>query len=46
LYYLLQRQESLEVEGSPAIPPPDDLFNVDEDDEKYIAFAGEYVLAR
>ena len=46
LYYLLDRQENLELEGSPAIPPPDDLFTVDDNDEKYKSFAGDYILAR
>lgn len=46
LYYMLSRQERLEVEGSPAIPPPDDIFLVDKDDEKYTLFAGEYSLTR
>lgn len=46
LFYMLDRQERLEVEGSPAIPPPDDLFLVDEVDEKFTSFAREYSLTR
>jgi hypothetical protein len=34
------------MEGSPAIPPPDDHYTVDEDEEGYITFTGNYVLAR
>lgn len=46
LFYMLSRQERLEVEGSPAIPPPDDLFLVDDEREKYQAFQAEYDLSR
>ncbi|UZJ53229.1 hypothetical protein CBS101457_002549 [Exobasidium rhododendri] len=45
LFYMLHRQERLEVEGSPAVPPPDDLFHVEEEDADYQAFLGEYALA-
>jgi hypothetical protein len=43
---MLHRQERLEVEGSPAIPPPDDIFFVEEEDENYQSFMGQYALAR
>jgi hypothetical protein len=47
LFYMLNRQERLEVEGSPAIPPPDDVFPLEDDEnENYEQFLSTYALTR
>ena len=42
---MLHRQERLEIEGSPAIPPPDDMFVVEEGDENFEKFAETYSIS-